>query len=208
MFIDDKPPLEEAYLEHFGVKGMRWGQRKPEEQGQPRQSLSTNQKRAVKAVAIAGGVAVTAILLRKGNVKVVDAKSAKIYASGAKATGRILARTGKVLFKVTSKLTTTVGKGAFKGTIKISTLAGKGAFKGVVAGSKGIARGTAQTGSTFYQKVLKKGTVSTVRLGSHAMYRLTGRGKPFVDEAVKKSRNLNPVDLLLNTRADVVRGGR
>jgi hypothetical protein len=28
MIAADKPPLEEAYLEHFGVKGMKWGQRK------------------------------------------------------------------------------------------------------------------------------------------------------------------------------------
>jgi hypothetical protein len=31
--IDEKPPLAEAYLEHFGVKGMRWGVRKDESAG-------------------------------------------------------------------------------------------------------------------------------------------------------------------------------
>jgi hypothetical protein len=30
VIVDDKPPLDEALLEHHGVKGMKWGTRKEE----------------------------------------------------------------------------------------------------------------------------------------------------------------------------------
>jgi hypothetical protein len=212
MLAADKPPLEEVYLEHFGIKGMRWGVRKAEDKGQGQQhaSLSQNQHRAVKAAAITGGVLLAAVLLKRGGVSVVNARSAKIYLSGAKASGRILGKVGKTLIKTSAKTATTVGKGSAKGAFKVGTLIGKGAAKGSVAGVKGAAKGTAQGGAKFYNNVLKKSYHSTVKLGSHAMFKFTGRGQPIVEEASKSGalRQLNPVDLLLNTRADTLRGGR
>lgn len=205
MLAADQPPLEEVYFAHMGIKGMHWGQRKAEPVGQPRHGLTQNQKRATKAVAIAGGIAVAALLLRRGNVKVADARSAKIYSAGAKMSFNILSKTGKTLVKSSSKITTTVGKSAAKGTFKVGTLVGKGAVKGSVAGSKAAARATAQNGAKFYNNVLKKSAKSTIRLGSHAMYKFTGRGTPIVNDVAKTAR-LNPIDLLLNTRADTFRG--
>jgi hypothetical protein len=38
MLDADKPPLEEAYLEHFGTKGMRWGVRKDDHPGATRRT--------------------------------------------------------------------------------------------------------------------------------------------------------------------------
>lgn len=213
MIDADKPPLEEVYLEHFGIKGMRWGVRKPEEKGQGRQhaaSPAQKQHTAVKAAAIAGAVLLGAVLLKRGGVNVVDARSAKIYLAGAKASGRILGKTGKTLIKTSVKGGKIVGKTGGKGAIKIGTLIGKGAGKGSIAGVKAAAKGTAKGGANFYNKVLKKGYHSSVKLGSHAMFKFTGRGQPIVEEATKSGmlRQLNPVDLLLNTRADDIRGAR
>jgi hypothetical protein len=51
---------EDAYLEHHGVKGMKWGQRKKREtRAGSFSSLSKSDKR--KAVAIAGGVSAAAV---------------------------------------------------------------------------------------------------------------------------------------------------
>jgi hypothetical protein len=210
----DKPPLEEVYLAHFGIKGMKWGVRKQQDSsgssGSSGPHLTPTQHKAAKAVAIAGSVAIAAVLLHKGGVNLVDARSAKIYLSGAKMGGRILGKSGATLIKGAGKLSTKGVPAIAKGTAKIGTLAGKGAFKGTVAASKGIAQGTVKGGAQFYEKVLKKSAVSSVKLGSHAMYKFTGRGQPIVEEATKSGvlRQLNPVDLLLNTRADTLRGGR
>lgn len=38
MLIDEKPPLEEAYLEHFGIRGMHWGVRKDDHPGASRKT--------------------------------------------------------------------------------------------------------------------------------------------------------------------------
>lgn len=217
MIAADKPPLEDVYLAHFGIKGMRWGHRKQVPLAGPRQSSSASQADAVarqhkvmKAAAIGGGVVLAAVLLRRGGVNLVDARSARVYASGAKATGNILFKTGKTIVKTSAKLTPTVGKGTVKGVAKVGTLAGKGAYKGSIAAGKGIGQGTAKSGVEFYNRVLKKSAASTVKVGSKAMARLSGRGQPVVEEAAKSSifKGLSPVDLLLNTRADMPRRNR
>jgi hypothetical protein len=210
MLVDAQPPLEEVYLEHFGIKGMHWGQRKAQDVGPGRQhhGLTQNQRRATKAVAIAGGVAVAALLLRRGHINVLDSRSSKMYVGGAKMAGSILGKTGKTLVKSSVKVGTTVGKPAAKGAFKLGTLVGKGAATGTVAGSKAAGRAAIQNGAKFYEKVLKKSAISTVKLGSHAMYKFTGRGTPIVNEVAKSKGMLNPIDLLLNTRADRLGGRR
>lgn len=207
MLVADKPPLEEVYLAHFGIKGMKWGVRKQQDagSGQQHHGLSEGQHKAVKAAAIAGGVALAAVLLHKGNVKIFDARSAKIYMSGAKMSGRILGKTGSTLIKTSAKLSTTVGKTSAKGAVKVGGLIGKGAYKGAVAGSKATAISAAKAGTKAFESLRRSGAAS-VRVGSHAMYKLTGRGTPIVNDAVKSRAALHPIDLLLNTRADKIRG--
>lgn len=48
MFDDDKPPLDEDTLAHFGVKGMKWGVRKHELPGVPRSTNHAARKDAVE----------------------------------------------------------------------------------------------------------------------------------------------------------------
>lgn len=221
MLIADKPPLEDVYLAHFGIKGMRWGHRKPGEIAGPRQSSASGQQasaqavsehrhRVAKAAAIGGGLAVAALIMRRGHVKMTDARSAKIYSSGAKLAGRLLFKTGKTIVKTSGKLSTTVGKSAAKGSYKLGKATGKGVFKGTVGASKGIAKGTTQGGVEFYQKVLKPSVLGTTRVSSSAASRLSNRGAPSVERTLSSpsARNLNPVDLLLNLRADTGGGRR
>lgn len=82
MIIDEEP-----YLEHFGVKGMKWGQRKTRETGNSqkrttgdtqssepqKKGLSSNQKKALAGGAAAGAV-VAALIAKHANTKVKDMK--------------------------------------------------------------------------------------------------------------------------------------
>ena len=194
----------EEYLAHAGVKGMKWGIRKKREPLSPR-----NQRRkevVVKAAMAVGAVAVGAILLKRGGFKVSSPASKKIALGGAKASLKIITKSGKLMATTSVKVGNTVGKTTVKGTAKVGTLAGKGVYKGALAGSKAAGRAAAQNGSKFYEKVLKKSAVSSYKLGSHAMYKFTGKGTPIVKEAAKRSFAVSPTDLLLNVRADKWRG--
>src|SRR4051794_16711747 len=76
MLVDEKPPLDEDLLMHFGVPGMKWGHRKPRESGSssgrssaPKQGMSTKKKVAVGVgvgVAVAGAAAAAYFLARSG----------------------------------------------------------------------------------------------------------------------------------------------
>ena len=78
MIVADKPPLSGVYLAHFGVRGMKWGQRKKSssssssgKSGSSKMSPATKKKFAVGA-AVLGGAAVAAIILsRRGRTPVV-----------------------------------------------------------------------------------------------------------------------------------------
>lgn len=61
MIVSQKPPLEEAYLAHFGVKGMKWGVRKDKR-------FTEQQIKRTKKVATAGAIATAAILHRHGKL--------------------------------------------------------------------------------------------------------------------------------------------
>ncbi len=67
-----KPPLEDLYLEHYGVKGMKWGVRKkrPDEEARKRKFGPKAKKIAVTTAVIVGAVAVGYALQRSGGVKV------------------------------------------------------------------------------------------------------------------------------------------
>lgn len=215
MFATDKPPLGEAYLEHIyelenslghnGIKGMKWGVRKPEEPGTGRtkgSGLSPRNQKLVTAAAIAGTVAVGAILLSRGNVSVWNSTSNKIVMGGAKMSGKIVGKTGKVLVKSSVKTAKVTGKVGFK----TGKIAGKLAGRAGVGAAKGIATATANGGQNFFNNTLKPSGQMTARISSAASHKLTGYGTPWVSEAVKRPMSLNPVALLLNTRADFKRG--
>ena len=54
----------EDFLEHFGVKGMKWGVRSDSKQSSNRTPLSNNQKRIVAGSALAFGAAATVAILK------------------------------------------------------------------------------------------------------------------------------------------------
>jgi hypothetical protein len=195
----------EAYLAHDGVKGMKWGVRKLREFTDPKEHKRRNEI-LVKTAAVAGTVALGAILLKRGGISLSSPASKKISLGGAKMALRILQKSGKLMATTSVKLGNTVGKAAVKGGAKAGTAIGKGSYKGAIAGGKAAGRAIAQNGSKFYEKGIKKTALSTVKLGSHAMYKLTGKGTPIVNDVAKKSVNLSPTDLLLNVRADKWRG--
>lgn len=74
MLVDEKPPLDEDLLMHFGIRGMKWGQRKARPSGgsggssAPKQKMSTKKKVAVGLGVAAVGASVAAyILSKRGN---------------------------------------------------------------------------------------------------------------------------------------------
>lgn len=194
----------EDFLNHAGIKGMKWGRRKAKPPPNPR--TKARNEAIVKGAIAVGLVAVAAILYKRGGGNFTSPASKKIALAGAKTSLKILAKTGRVMATTSVKLGNTVGKTAVKGTAKVGTLAGKGVYKGGLAGSKAAGRAVAQNGSKIYEKVIKKSALSTMRLASHASYKFTGRGTPMVKEVAKRSFAVSPTDLLLNVRADKFRG--
>lgn len=207
MIAADKPPLDGVYLAHFGVKGMRWGHRKPVEEGAPRRSgLSSKNQKLVTAAFVAGTIAVGAVMLNRGNVSVWNSSSNRIALGGAKMSANILGRTGKVVVKGSAKTAKVVGKAGFKvgtGTAKVTT---KLAARVAVAGTKAAAESAATNGTKFYKEILAPTGRTSTKLGSAAMYKLTGLGTPWVSSAPVRRMSLSPIDLLLNTRSDRPRG--
>lgn len=72
MLVDEKPPLDEDLLMHFGVRGMKWGQRKARDSGgststaKPyRPHANRNHKIAVGLGIAAVGASVAAYILSK-----------------------------------------------------------------------------------------------------------------------------------------------
>jgi hypothetical protein len=80
----NQPPLAEAYLEHFGVKGMKWGQRKS--------GTSSKRSKALKiggAAAVAAGAAVAVTVLARGGRLPIGRSTATRAAKGRAAAARI-----------------------------------------------------------------------------------------------------------------------
>jgi len=98
---------EEA-LEHFGIRGMKWGVRRESQSEGDSHGLSSNQK---KAIAIGAGAAILA---------------------GAAATGYILNRNGNVPMHTLLKGSTSmfVGKGSIMGKAPKPMFVGKGSIMG------------------------------------------------------------------------------
>lgn len=96
MIVAEKPPLEEAYLEHFGVKGMKWGVRKSKDSSDDSKDtvIRITHKQKVNALTAVGAVTAVALLHKTGGLSPLLAGSSKIAAEGAKVSGRILKEGG------------------------------------------------------------------------------------------------------------------
>lgn len=70
MFTAEKPDLEQAYLSHYGRKGMKWGVRSRRVRT-PQQQIARRKKAAIGAAVVAvGAVAAAFVLTRRGGVPV------------------------------------------------------------------------------------------------------------------------------------------
>jgi Ni,Fe-hydrogenase III small subunit len=89
---------EEVYLKHFGVKGMRWGQRKSTSSNTDSKDKShKNLKRGAAVIAI-GAAAAAVMIAKNGNAKMSDLK--KVDPMPFKVSGKnfkIEAATGEAL---------------------------------------------------------------------------------------------------------------
>lgn len=82
MLVDDKPPLDEDLLMHFGVPGMKWGHRKARDTGgsgrsggsaSPKKPMSVKTKTILAGVGVSlavGGAATAYILAKRSGVKI------------------------------------------------------------------------------------------------------------------------------------------
>ena len=83
-----KPPLDEALLEHFGVKGMKWGVRK-ERTSAEKKALAKKVALGVGTLLVVAGAAIAVQQLRKkGNVSIASAP--RKVAEGKKIAAKIL----------------------------------------------------------------------------------------------------------------------
>ena len=192
----------EEFLAHDGVKGMRWGHRKAPELAGPRPSAApvdhkARNRRVAKVAVAVGAVAVAAIMLKRGRIPMTSPLGNKIALSGAKSSFKIVQKTSTLMATTSVK----VGRVAVKGGVGTAKVTGKVGAKAGIAIGKGAGRVAADRGYQVYDRVLRPSGQFSVKYGSHAMYKLTGRGTPIVRE-VTRGYGLNPVDLLLNTRSD------
>lgn len=72
MTMTEKPSLEDAYLEHFGVRGMKWGiRRKRRDEEERKKIFSPKAKKVAIGAALIIGAAATAIAIKKyGGAKI------------------------------------------------------------------------------------------------------------------------------------------
>lgn len=76
--VAEKPPLDDELLMHFGVKGMRWGHRNPDD---PPNKTSTTKKVAIGVGVVAGAAAAAYIISRRGKVPLDMSRKARMQRS-------------------------------------------------------------------------------------------------------------------------------
>jgi hypothetical protein len=167
MIVAEKPPLDDDLLIHFGVKGMRWGHRKPEEvstggnrgSAAPKAPMSTGKKVAI-GVGVAAGVAAAAYFLSKrGATPRTKALSSKSTRIGFKVAGRVMLRIGKMSANVatkTAKVTTKVG---VKTATTTGRLGGQAVKKVSITSSQKLIESTTKAGQAIarsYNKIQAK----------------------------------------------------
>lgn len=104
MITQEKPSLEDA-LVHFGIKGMKWGQRKRESTG-PRKEMSSAKKAALGAAAVVGTGALLYNRTTRGYALGSVKKTAQI---GASAAFKVLRGVGKTSVSVLRKASESLG---------------------------------------------------------------------------------------------------
>jgi hypothetical protein len=90
-------------LEHFGVKGMRWGVRNNRRSGSNRNSGSnrsgkqktSKKKRAVQIAVVGGALVAGAIIAHRSGVSVSSLRGSSATARGSLESARVLARIGE-----------------------------------------------------------------------------------------------------------------
>jgi hypothetical protein len=114
----DKPSLDEVYLEHFGIKGMRWGQRKAASSSSSSSSSGASThpvfttKQKVVATAALGSAAAISVLAVTGNLGSVSAGAGRLAGNGAKAVGGLMLRGARNVVVGSAK---GIGRGIGKG---------------------------------------------------------------------------------------------
>lgn len=138
MIIDEKPSLDEVYLEHWGVRGMKWGVRKKRDREESKAvakaanpgGIVITQAQKRKAVAIAGAVAVGSALYATGNLKAATMGGTKFAVRGAMASTRIIAKVGiysvKTIAQTASVVLGTTAKGVGDIAAKTAETVGNG----------------------------------------------------------------------------------
>jgi hypothetical protein len=157
LIVAEKPQLDNDLLVHFGVKGMHWGVRKPED---PLVGNRPQMSRA-KKVAVGVGVAAAAttalyIIAKSGQSPKTAAFSSKSNRAGMKIAGKLLGKLGKASYQTVPK----VAKGTGKVGFKVATVSGKGGVKVATAAGRGTARGIAKGTTTSATKTLEGGRKS------------------------------------------------
>lgn len=153
MIIIEKPPLNEELLVHFGVRGMKWGQRKDRAQAKIKEAvgnISTKQK--IEATAAIGAAATIGVLAATGNLKAAASGSGKLALSGAQAGGKVLLKGGGLVLK-----------GAAQGTKFIVGGAAKLAGRGISAGWRGVMGPGQKEVNAIAEKSGKKSLKSLLR---------------------------------------------
>lgn len=183
MVVVEKPTLDEDLLMHFGIKGMRWGHRKPQPSATGETSGMSTRKKVVIGVSVAAGVAAGAYLLSKrGALPKTKAFESKANRIGFKIAGKVLARVGKTSVKVvtkTAKLSSKVGVKTVTVTgklgAKITTNVSKATGRNVVSKSKKAGEAIVGTYRKVQVRRALRNSPVTVKSGSRMAQLLMGR---------------------------------
>lgn len=103
MLVDEKPPLDEALLAHYGIPGMKWGQRRDRTGNPP---MSKAKKVAIGTAAAVGTAALLYNPTTRRYTGVVVKKSMRL---GASATGAILRKVGRTSVSAIRKVSQGLG---------------------------------------------------------------------------------------------------
>lgn len=103
MLVDEKPPLDEDLLKHYGIPGMKWGVRR-DRTGNPPMS-----KTKKVAIGTAAAVGTAALLYNPTTRRYTGAVVKKSMRLGASATGAILRKVGRTTVSAISKASQSLG---------------------------------------------------------------------------------------------------
>lgn len=103
MITQEKPPLDEALLAHYGIPGMKWGRRKDRTGNPP---MSRGKK---VAIGTAAAVGTAALLYNKTTRRYTAGAVKKTVGLGARGAGRVLRKAGSTSASAISKASQSLG---------------------------------------------------------------------------------------------------